>query len=440
MVRVTRDQTFGERLKLALEDNKMTQVEFAKQLGSRSASSLVSQWISGHKQPRLERIPQIARLLDVSADWLLGLDAQTGKYEGITWVERIPNYLPKTQRKYVEDGIRLFRDLVRLRPFGDLIREGHRLVDLYAAFRLALQVGAFAITDVRQDTEKEQKIREIFKIKNVFVADVPNHDGTIVRAEYISFLAATTVLPNLVNPGSVGLGHGYTLLRMASIGASIGQLGTTSWVPLTVAHQKYINIHSANYIALMMAQRHQGTQALYLPFSTGDDDQYLSVRDIEEREEVLREVDSLGAIFTSCNGPGRTSKGVEPADATAQFRTADYLDLGDMRLIYEKFIKGSRQERMFAGEILGLMIRKDGTPIDDENVRKKISESFYQVSLDKLKATCDRGGQVWLLGARHYKIRPIFTALRSGLANALVIDKEIAEGLIDLNSKEPALA
>lgn len=62
----------GNRLKIALESKGLSQREFAEKVGISEAT--VSKYISGMLGSRQKMLIDICKTLNVSADWLLGLD------------------------------------------------------------------------------------------------------------------------------------------------------------------------------------------------------------------------------------------------------------------------------------------------------------------------------------------------------------------------------
>jgi transcriptional regulator with XRE-family HTH domain len=61
----------GDRLRQARESHGLTQVEFAKQLGT--VQTQIHRYENGKTEPLPEQIVAMAQVLEVSADWLLGL-------------------------------------------------------------------------------------------------------------------------------------------------------------------------------------------------------------------------------------------------------------------------------------------------------------------------------------------------------------------------------
>jgi len=70
---------FGERLKIALENCDMSQVRLAQEL--ELTSPAINRWCNNVTQPDNETIVKIAKILNVSTDFLLGNDEKTSKYE-----------------------------------------------------------------------------------------------------------------------------------------------------------------------------------------------------------------------------------------------------------------------------------------------------------------------------------------------------------------------
>ncbi len=63
---------FAERLKEAMVNQRMTQVQLAATVGLGKSS--ISQYLSGRNVPNSANLKQLAEALDVSADWLNGND------------------------------------------------------------------------------------------------------------------------------------------------------------------------------------------------------------------------------------------------------------------------------------------------------------------------------------------------------------------------------
>lgn len=62
---------FGERVKRTLQETGTTQKALAAQLHVQT--STLCEWLNDHNEPPMQIIVDIAKALDVSADYLLGL-------------------------------------------------------------------------------------------------------------------------------------------------------------------------------------------------------------------------------------------------------------------------------------------------------------------------------------------------------------------------------
>lgn len=61
---------FSKRLKEAMNEQRVTQVQLAEQLGIGKSS--ISQYLSGKNEPKVKTMTSIAEALNVSVDWLSG--------------------------------------------------------------------------------------------------------------------------------------------------------------------------------------------------------------------------------------------------------------------------------------------------------------------------------------------------------------------------------
>ena len=61
----------AERFAKALERKGITRKEFAEM--SNYSEAAISRWINGHRAMSIKCLKKVCKLLDVSADWLIGL-------------------------------------------------------------------------------------------------------------------------------------------------------------------------------------------------------------------------------------------------------------------------------------------------------------------------------------------------------------------------------
>lgn len=69
------NRTFSERLQLALASRGLTTGDLSPIAGGKRHPETAEEWVKGKRRPSLEKLIQVAEFLDVSLDWLLGLNA-----------------------------------------------------------------------------------------------------------------------------------------------------------------------------------------------------------------------------------------------------------------------------------------------------------------------------------------------------------------------------
>jgi transcriptional regulator with XRE-family HTH domain len=74
-------ETFGERLKNARSKMKITQAAFAYQLEV-SSQKIISNWENDVAKPEMDKLIKVAKILEVSIDWLLTGEEKERKIEG----------------------------------------------------------------------------------------------------------------------------------------------------------------------------------------------------------------------------------------------------------------------------------------------------------------------------------------------------------------------
>lgn len=70
-----RRKLFGERVKMMRNLRGLTRSEFAKKLGVSTA--LVSAYEVGKREPSMKNLIALTQILDIGADWLLGISPPT---------------------------------------------------------------------------------------------------------------------------------------------------------------------------------------------------------------------------------------------------------------------------------------------------------------------------------------------------------------------------
>ncbi|MBI5929035.1 MAG: helix-turn-helix domain-containing protein [Chloroflexi bacterium] len=408
---------FGERLSELLAQRNMSQNRLAQQLGiSRSA---VTGWIKHGTLPDAGLLKMLCEALNCSADWLIGVGQQREKQDAtgvVRWIEEIPPYIPDIQREPIEHGLRLFQLLVN----GNHSAHEYPPQFTRTALQAALRSGVLRITSVARVEDLEHRLRQKYPfLKDVIVAEIPGRcNDTMIRTELVTFLAATQVLTRVIRESAIGLGSGYTMLRLVEQSIpSVDQFSGTAWVPLLAFAPHNMSDYSANLLARLMSIRHAGSRALYLPHP----DECTAPEMQAVAAVTQRQMSNAQTIFASVSGVDRRD-GTGTSHLLTEFRSADYAaEAPFLRNAYAQLPDKNR----FGGELLRYLLDTEGQILSHD------SAVGSQVSLDILRYNSDMIGRVCLIAARGYKALPILTCLNHHLANAVVIDREIAETILD---------
>lgn len=109
-------EIFVKRLVELMENADMTQIELAEKIGTTNVT--ISRYISGERCPRIEIIAQIAKVFNVSVDYLLGLPtSKTNQYvenESMVDLYKIVNRLGflDSEHKLSKEQITLIKKLL----------------------------------------------------------------------------------------------------------------------------------------------------------------------------------------------------------------------------------------------------------------------------------------------------------------------------------------
>ncbi len=414
---------FAGRLGMALEQKRFSQSQLAAALGV--SRSTVTGWMRYGKLPDGGLLAKLCDTLGCSADWLLGLKTHIEKQDassGIHWIEQIPPFLNASQREQIEYGIRLFNQFVGENCSAAELRTDANGQTNRWALQAALRSGAIRLTQVARNSKLESAVQRLYPaLKEVIVADVPEGcDDTLTRVELVTFLAATQMLTQVVRESAVGLGSGYTLLRLCEQSIpGIDRFSGTHWIPLLAFAPENSSDYSANFLARLMSIRHPGSQAVYLPHPG----ECTTKRMKEIQRQALDWMKNLQTIFVSVSGVDRRDRSGK-THLLAEFRSADYAtEAPDLRRAFAE-LSG---QPAFGAELLRYLLDENGQVISRD------AAVGSQIDLDILRYHAEMIGRVCIVAACAYKARAVQTCIRTGLANALVIDSEIAEVLLKAN-------
>lgn len=336
--------------------------------------------------------------------------------DGVTWIEYIPVYLNEGQKIEAEKAIRIFRMAVK-----DSMTESQIALELNDSWdKLGpLLTSTFRnrfiqIVDVQPNDDLATEVKDKFNLKEVFVANV-THPMVMLRAEEIAFIAATKVLDNIPNNTNVGIGDGYTILRMAELSTGSNKVNNI-WLPLV----KYINDkvshipqYSSTYITELLRRKNPNSQIYKF-----------------NADEFNQSLESCNTMIATVNHWRRTSTTEKNAEASA-FRSSDYTAQSRIftKIFFEDFKRLGIQDQ-FGGEFLGRILDKNGKEmgLDDNIVKNKLKKYVKIINLSRFYHAVAIN-RLWIIAGGLYKAEAVLMAIKAGLTNALVIDREIAEYL-----------
>lgn len=300
-------------------------------------------------------------------------------------------------------------------------------------------------TKVQQDEALAKQVKTKFGLKRVLVADVRTPDDcelpyfeamSPLRAEMVSSLASHEVFSKLWQPKYVLLGGGYTIMRMINnSAASAEQFVGTMWIPaISFPRQRgdtsdfAVTPHySADYLAAYLASRYARSEAVWLPYKMPGVEEH--VWDQQAKAEVMDTAERATCAFLSVMG-------MERRDGSGVRHKGDE-GFGADRRQYGKFhvLLDALEQRGYwepiAGEIVGHFLDDSGKPIEfPPDLATDVERLSTHIELSTLRQI-EKHNEIWLVAACIHKARAVRMAIRAKLVNALVIDSEIAQWLLD---------
>lgn len=413
-------QRFGRRLKQYRQANRFTQedVAFAIEVGT----TTYSEWERGRALPRADDIMKLCDVFKCSADELLGRVVHTSSYkqydtqEGIQWVALDVSKIAPHMENTVLQGLRAFEALVIRRNTQKEVLEtqdfyGYTAEQLFSFYQFLIQAGVLRLTHVSRDQLYEQRVAKRYPhLKYVIVAKTYPIDAPIIQAEYVAFLAAHHTVKAARN---VGIGAGYTMLRMAELSiADPQQFRGKRWIPLISFRDDGVLKYSANYIAARFRQLHSGSEVSYLPYEDAPN------AALHPLHQLLL---SHASVYLSVSGKDREAF-TGDVDDVSQFQAADdTIAVPSISQQYQALVALDKREEV-CGEILGRIVDKQGNEFPE--VQQGVS-GLQLKHLKQLAAT----QLVWCVAASSYKAQMVKTAIEQRMVNGLVIDTDIAKVL-----------
>ncbi|MCY4070495.1 MAG: helix-turn-helix domain-containing protein [Chloroflexi bacterium] len=449
--------TFSRRLREILKKKNFTQRELARRL--RVSESGVANWMNG-TMPSVSRLVEICSFLDVSSDYLLGMDEhgciERHEHGEFGWTTNIPEQLTEELSDEYLQGIQFFEAVVRdgLReseltgPYGRF--KGQTIAGLERSFRTAVFANALKLNRIGRNWRLEDDLLKLYSpsLKQVIVVELPKGRGSnkscvsshLLNIEFLAFAAATEVFPTL-EEGAIGIGPGYTLYRCAElVPPSQHQYKSINWSSTMEVnnHQQEAASVSSNLAVKLLAEHNPNTRAFYLPYLPpeernlyGDDlsaHQTQAAAAIEELRVARAILMTVGGVSSSNN---------HDLHGHAKRRTFGPKFLHSLH----EQLKLDRKAASFRGEVLGYMLGSNAQAIGDASFQSIQERKVYAPALNLLRDVIERNnGFVWVIATGDHKKTATEMVVRNGLANALVIDEEIADFLIDAKRARRGLA
>ena len=440
--------TFSRRLREILKKRKITQRELAHRL--QVSEGGVANWMSG-TMPSISRLIEICSFLDVSSDYLLGIDEhgciEHFEHGAIGWIENVPENLTEELSKEYRQGIQFFKAVVQegageselTGPNGRF--KGQTIAGLERSFRTAVFANALKLTSVGRNRLLEDDLVKLYSplLKQVIVVELPKGQNShrncvsshLFNVEFLAYAAATEVFPAL-EEGAIGIGPGYTLYRCAElVPPSQHQYKSINWASTMEVnnHQQEAASVSSNLAVKLLAARNPNTRAFYLPY-LAPERRNLHRDDLDAHQAqaaaTIEELRVARAILMTVGGV--SSAKVDKSSSYPKKRTFGPKFLHSLH----EQLKHEKKAASFRGEVLGHMLGNNAQGIGDVSFQSIQERKVYAPALSLVRNVMDRNnGFVWVIATGDHKKVATEMVLSNGLANALVIDEEIAEFLID---------
>ena len=449
--------TFSRRLREILKKKKITQRELAHRL--QVSEGGVANWMNG-TMPSISRLIEICSFLDMSSDYLLGIDEngciEHYEHGAIGWIEHIPENLSEELSEEYRQGIQFFEAVVReglceselTGPNGRF--KGQTIAGLERSFRTAVFANALKLTRFGRNRLLEDDLAKLYSplLKQVIVVELPKGQNShrncvsshLFNVEFLAYAAATEVFPAL-EEGAIGIGPGYTLYRCAElVPPSQHQYKSINWASTMEVnnHQQEAASVSSNLAVKLLAARNPNTRAFYLPY-LAPERRNLHRDDLDAHQAqaaaTIEELRVARAILMTVGGV--SSVKVDDSPAYPKRRT---LGPKFLHSLHEQ-LKLENKATSFSAEVLGHMLGNNAQGIGDATFQSIQERKVYAPALNLVRNVMDRNnGYVWVIATGDHKKVATEMVIRNRLANALVIDEEIAGFLLDARRVRRGLA
>jgi DNA-binding transcriptional regulator LsrR (DeoR family)/DNA-binding XRE family transcriptional regulator len=437
------DIEFGNRLK-DLRDakatrtgQKLTQKVVARELGVKAGT--YASWESGRNKPRINDLPDIADYFQVSIDYLLGraegIQPKRAAYaseSGLCWsLRRKPNTLNE------QKGVEIWRCLANGEGLDAIKREfqmDSREMSRYLRDTVYADLIDIDIERLPLDAELAEQVRQQFKLSR----GVRLVDFVVVRTPFKTLgeefrAPASTFRSVLLGEvarhyfleqvqsrmiRTVGIAGGFTISRMV-YALRRGECRGLDIFPLATSPVIEAIDIDANTLVGVFAYRHSGYGV------RGHALQYADSQDLRQTENPWRFAPTM-SILARARSVEMAFMGLGSLER--QRLPINWLD--DLLRSKGLSMEGIRQDNP-VGDVLYHLVDSEGN-----EVGREINDLICSISLEDLKALIQMGCKVVAVAAGRQKAAVTRAAIKARYANVLIIDDELAEGLLEPETKQ----
>lgn len=437
------DIEFGNRLK-DLRDakstrmgRKLTQEVVARELGIKTGT--YASWESGRNKPRVNDLPDIADYFQVSIDYLLGraegIQPRREVYAsetGLCWsLRRKPN-TPNEQK-----GIEIWRCLAEGAGLEAIKREfqiDSRDMSRYLRDAVYAELIDVDIERLPFEPELAERVREHFRVSHgVKLVDFKvvrtplkalseefrtpaSTFGTILLGEAARRYFLEQVQSRMIR--TVGIAGGFTISRMV-YALRRGECRGLDIFPLATSPVIEAIDIDANTLVGVFAYRHYGYGV------RGHALQYADSQDLRQTENPWRFAPTM-SILARARSVEMAFMGLGSLER--QRLPISWLD--DLLRSKGLSMEGIRRDNP-VGDVLYHLVDSEGN-----EVGREINDLICSISLEDLKALVQMGCKVVAVAAGKQKTAVTRAAIKARYANVLIIDDELAEGLLEPEARQ----
>jgi DNA-binding transcriptional regulator LsrR (DeoR family)/DNA-binding XRE family transcriptional regulator len=419
-------QEFGNRLSKLRNLHDLTQAEAARRV--EVGATAWAAYEQGVSAPSLETLIRIADLLKTSIDQLVGRDPEPSTSAGPGGVKWQPVWKsgPKGNDALAVQAWQRVIQGQTIAQIGDAMHlERHRVDDMLGDLIFQDRI---ELLEVGTDREGK-RLKEHFTVegrsllRDAWVAGVGHVRPAWVRMVLLGHTAKEYFKATVRAGDTIALCGGFAVSRLVcELRRGDIPYGVTV-VPLAASPMFEEPNVSANGLVSALAYRHYRVQvkAEELPPCLGGDAPGGPAVLIAKR--VLDRASRADVVFLGIGAAETGALAKNLLDVRADYHHMAGLDLSSLR---------DKSKPKLVGNIAYYLVDETGRPPED--FRQANENLVISIGLSGLEEIVKTGGRVVILAAGKNKAAVVNAAVRSGRANALVVDSELAAELLAMGS------